>query len=385
MRVAIVAGPDAGHAFPAFALAERLTAVGDTVAVYTGSRWFDAAGRRGIDIRELPGLELEASEDAGDAGQRLGARAARMTIGLIPELRRFAPDLVVSDVITVCGGWAAAELAIPWMELSPHPLYRQSRHLPPIGSGLTPGAGPWGRGRDHVLRASSSRWERLGERQRRDARVAVGLRPHAAPPVERLIATVPALEVPRPDWPVEAHLVGPLLWEPVDTVFPRPPGHDPLVVVAPSTAETGAADLVGQSLAALAPEVLGHVVRVVISALHHDLDDLPDRVVAATGRQDELLTGADLVICGAGHGMLAKTLCAGVPVVTVPGGGDQWELANRAQRLGVGPLVRPVTVASLADAVRTVLSEPGYRERARAAAANRDGVEDPVRICHLVG
>jgi UDP:flavonoid glycosyltransferase YjiC (YdhE family) len=27
--------------------------------------------------------------------------------------------------------------------------------------------------------------------------------------------------------------------------------------------------------------------------------------------------------------MLSKTLMAGVPMVVVPGGGDQWELANR--------------------------------------------------------
>ncbi|NED66054.1 glycosyl transferase, partial [Streptomyces sp. SID10244] len=66
---------------------------------------------------------------------------------------------------------------------------------------------------------------------------------------------------------------------------------------------------------------------------------LPDHVVVATARQDEILPDADLVICGGGHGMLAKALAAGVPVVTVPGGGDQWELANRVQRQGSGRLV----------------------------------------------
>ena len=34
--------------------------------------------------------------------------------------------------------------------------------------------------------------------------------------------------------------------------------------------------------------------------------------------------------------MVAKTLLAGVPMVVVPGGGDQWEIANRVVRQGSG-------------------------------------------------
>lgn len=49
---------------------------------------------------------------------------------------------------------------------------------------------------------------------------------------------------------------------------------------------------------------------------------VPPWAAVGLGRQDELLARADLVICG-GHGMLSKTLLAGVPMVVVPGGGDQ--------------------------------------------------------------
>ncbi|BCP38194.1 hypothetical protein MINTMi198_35640 [Mycobacterium intracellulare M.i.198] len=51
---------------------------------------------------------------------------------------------------------------------------------------------------------------------------------------------------------------------------------------------------------------------------------VPPWAVAGLGSQAELLTHADVVICGGGHGMVAKTLLAGVPLVAVPGGGDQW-------------------------------------------------------------
>ena len=64
-----------------------------------------------------------------------------------------APDLVVSDVITACGGLAAELLGLPWVELNPHPLYLPSKGLPPVGSGLAPGVGVRGGLRDAVMRA----------------------------------------------------------------------------------------------------------------------------------------------------------------------------------------------------------------------------------------
>ena len=94
---------------------------------------------------------------------------------------------------------------------------------------------------------------------------------------------------------------------------------------------------------------------------------VPSWAVVGLGRQDELLSNADVVICGGGHGMVSKTLLAGVPLVVVPGGGDQWEIANRVVRQGSALLVRPLTAEALAAAVREVLSSPHYRKAARGA------------------
>ncbi len=167
-------------------------------------------------------------------------------------------------------------------------------------------------------------------------------------------------------------------------MFTPPPGPGPLVVIAPSTAKTGVADLVEIALAALDPEVTGAGIRVVISALRHGVTELPSWAVAGTGRQDELLSHADLVICGGGHGMLAKSLLAGVPVVTVPGGGDQWELANRVVRQGSGELVRPLTAETLRAACVRVLGDTEVTAAARRAAAGASGLADPVAVCRSV-
>ena len=381
MRVAVVAGPDPGHSFPAIALCQRFGAAGDDATLFTGVEWIDAARAAGVAAVELDGLA--AIDDDVDAGARIHRRAAPMAVLNAPALRELAPDLVVSDVITACGGMAAELLGIPWIELNPHPLYLPSRGLPPIGSGLAPGTGLRGRLRDATMRALTARSWRAGLRQRAAVRVEIGLPADDPGPLRRLIATLPALEVPRPDWPPEAVVVGPLHFEPTDRVLEIPPGSGPAVVIAPSTALTGTLGLAEVALGCLIPgETLPAGSRLAVSRLSGADLAVPPWAVVGLGRQSLLLAHADLVICGGGHGMVAKTLLAGVPLVVVPGGGDQWEMANRVVRQGSARLIRPLTADALVAAVNEVLSSPGYREAAEKAAASIAGVADPVRVCH---
>ena len=383
MRVAVVAGPEAGHAFPAIALCLRFLAAGDDPVLLTGTEWLDTAAAVGIEAIELSGLDPEDSDDADDAGAKIHQRAARMAVLNRPALQALRPDLVVSDVITVCGGMAAELMGVPWVELSPHPLYRPSRGLPPIGAGLAPGTGIIGRLRDAAMRALTDRSIRAGERQRAAARAGIGLPVRDPGPRRRLIATLPALEVPRPDWPAEAVVIGPLHFEPTADVLPVLPGDGPVIVVAPSTAVTGAPGLAECALEHLVPgRTLPAGSRLVVSRLGGDDMATPPWATVGRVRQDELLRVADVVLCGGGHGMLSKTLLAGVPMVVVPGGGDQWELANRVVRQGSARLVRPLTGDALVDAVGEVLSDPGYRRAARRAGDSIAGVADPVAVCH---
>ena len=142
MRVALVAGDEAGHAFPAFALAQQFTDAGHDATVYTGVRWSDVELGR-ASIAELAGLAAAVGDDDSDAGAKLSTRAARMAVRLAPDLRG-SYDVVISDVITRAGAWAADLVGLPWIELSPHPLYEQSCGLPPIGMGLAAGHGTGG-------------------------------------------------------------------------------------------------------------------------------------------------------------------------------------------------------------------------------------------------
>ena len=384
MRVAVVAGPEPGHVFPAIGLALKLRDAGADPILLTGRDRLDVARSVGLEAIELVGLEPEGTDDDADAGAKIHHRAARMAVLNSPVLQRLKPDLVVADEITVCGGMAAELLGVPWVELSPHPLYLPSRGLPPVGSGLAPGTGMRGRLRDATLRAMTSRSLRAGRRQRSVARQQIGLDARDPGPRRRLIATLPALEPSRPDWPAEAVVVGPLHFEPTTEVLDVPAGPGPLIVVAPSTAGTGAPGLAESALRDLVPgRTLPAGARVAVSRLGgRDRESAPPPwAVVGLGRQDALLAKADLVICGGGHGMLTKALLAGVPLVVVPGGGDQWELANRVVRQGSARLVRPLTAAGLIGAVGDVLADPSFRRAARQAGETAAGVADPVRVC----
>jgi UDP:flavonoid glycosyltransferase YjiC (YdhE family) len=460
MRVAVVAGPDPGHVFPAAGLALRLRAAGHSATVYTGQRWIARLRADGLDAAELPGIVSGPDDPDTDWGFRLHGRAATMAPMLVDRLRANRPDLIVADTLTAAGGLAAELLGLPWVELVPHPLQLASIALPPPGSGLAPGRTPIGRARDAALRRLHDRSVQLGRQQRAAARAAIGL-PAADPgPAYRLIATLPALEPARPDWPARTEVVGPLHWEPATGELAPPPGSGPLILVSPPTAVSGRAGLVAAVLAAAArlrttgghggsgPDdrpagsatargdgggADGHwgdgrgadggvdgrgaasrggdgrggdgrggdgrggdgrgadggggggshnAPRVVVTVLAPYPEAVPAWAVVGPGRQAPLLAAAAVVIAGGGHGMLSKALAAGVPVVLVPGGGDQRDLARRVARLGAGVAVeRAATPRRLAAALARTLTDPAYRTSARAVAASASMVTDPVRLC----
>ncbi|WP_191296559.1 glycosyltransferase [Lentzea cavernae] len=380
MRVVVVSGGDPGHVVPAIALCLRFAEAGDTPVLLTGDRWVAAARSEGITASRVAGLSLADLKDAPDLGLALHDQAADLALALVPQLTALKPDLVVCDVLALGASMAAELVDVPWVQLSPHPLYEPSKWLPPMGSGLEPGTGVRGRLRDAVLRALTARSLRQGARQRAVVRQRIGLTGAEPGPAARLIATLPALEVPRPDWPRDAHVVGPLLWEASRETLSPPPGDAPLVMIAPSTAWTGAEGMAEMTLEALRDKD----VRAVVSTFAPAPEGLPEWARSGPGKQDELLRQAGVLVCGGGHGMLVKALRAAVPVVVVPGGGDQWEMASRVARQGSGLVVRPSTVEGLRDAVTRVLDDPGFAEAAARAAATIADVRCPVEVCRTM-
>jgi UDP:flavonoid glycosyltransferase YjiC (YdhE family) len=194
-----------------------------------------------------------------------------------------------------------------------------------------------------------------------------------------LVATFPALEYPR-RWPEHVHVVGPLLWEPPFEPVNPPPGEEPLVLVAPSTAQDPEHRLLRAALAGLAREP----VRVLATWNRRPVGE--PTPVAANSRLVEWLSysqtmpGCDLVICHAGHGTLVRALSCGCQVLAVPHAGDMAENAARLDWAGAGirlpwPLLNAGT---LRLATRRALADRSLAETARRLAAwsqERSGAE----------
>ncbi len=121
MRVAVVAGPDPGHAFPALALCLKFLAAGDTPTLLTGVEWLDTARAAGVDAVELAGLDPTEGDNDADAGAKIHQRAARMAVLNAPQLREMDPDLVISDVLvrTAPGGVIPYDVLIACLGAAP--------------------------------------------------------------------------------------------------------------------------------------------------------------------------------------------------------------------------------------------------------------------------
>jgi UDP:flavonoid glycosyltransferase YjiC (YdhE family) len=221
-----------------------------------------------------------------------------------------------------------------------------------------------------------------GRNELNETRAAVGLEPvdrvHGALSENLIIVgTFPQLE-PEREWPANVKVVGPVMWEPPSEPVAIPDGDDPLVVVAPSTAQD--------------------IQHTMLTSAVEGLRDLPVRVMAAkNGREapqplspgpnttivdwapySQLFPPADVVLCHGGHGTIMRALTSGAAVVICPASGDQYENAARVRwaKVGVSIPNRFIDAPTIGAAVEKLLSDPGYTERAvklAAWAADNDG------------
>lgn len=276
-------------------------------------------------------------------------------------IQQSQPDLLLTDVNT----WGAAAVAestgMPWVSLATYPPAMRSRGCPPYGPGLAPANGPAGRLRDALI-------DRLVYRPAMRAATPMlnALRTEVAalPAIDSydamvrrapltLVTTAEPLEYRHDDWAPRLQLVGPTSWEPP---APAPAWltrlDRPVVLVATATDYQGDTDIVRVALEALADEPVA-----VIATMAHGA-----RLGVALPRNARverfvphslLLERAAVAITHGGLCVTQKALAHGVPVVAVPYGRDQMEVAARVQHAGAGVRLSrsQLTPARLRDAV----------------------------------
>ena len=255
LRFVVAAFGDAGHAFPAIALARELQRRGHEVLVESWEKWQGAV--------EGEGLRFEAAQQymvfpppGPDTPQgQIVARAARALAGLMGE---FEPDLVVSDILTRAPALAAEVAGVPGATLIPHVYPVQRPGQPMYSMGFQPARTPLGRAGWRATMPLLNVGLRQGRDELNETRERLGLAPQdrfhgGISELLAIVATFPQLEYPRV-WPPYAHVSGPLFFELPTDGIEIPEGDEPLVVIAPSTAQDPECEMLRAALEGLAEE-----------------------------------------------------------------------------------------------------------------------------------
>jgi UDP:flavonoid glycosyltransferase YjiC (YdhE family) len=372
LRVLLGAFGDPGHAFPMIALGRALSARGHDVTLQTWRRWEQHVEAEGMRFAPAPEYQVFPQGPEPLDFYEAVVHAARDTL---PLMRELAPDVAVADILTLAPALAAELEGVPCATLIPH-LYPHGEPQYPIYSlGARAARTRAGESMWRLAQGVVRRGLERGRRELNETRARLRLPPqaHVHGGISRqlaLVSTFPQLEYPR-RWPAHVHVVGPLMWEPPAADVELPPGDDPLVLVAPSTAQDAEHRLLLAALRGLA----GERVRV-LATWNRRLPPTPLPVpenarVVEWVSYSRTMPRCDVVVCHAGSGTLARALASGCAVVATPAAGDMNENAARLDWAGVGVRLprRFVSARGVRLAVERALADPSIRARARELAS----------------
>jgi zeaxanthin glucosyltransferase len=411
-RIGILSFSSPGHFYPLTALGRRLQSRGHDVVYFQVADLERPIRAAGLEFRQIgqedfpPGSIRARDEELGQlkglaalqCGLRGIKRKAMMLFRDAPDaIRDEGVDSLIVDQIEMAGGTIAEHLGLPFVSAAAALPINLDVSAPPV-------IFPW----SHRVGVGASLRNRMGNavsdwmfsgilqtinRQRR----AWGLRP--AQDVDSLfsrlaqVAQLPAaLELPGRRLPPHVYHTGP--WTdaaaraPVDFPWSRLDLGRPLAYASMGTLQNG----ILQTFRMIADACAGLDLQLVISlgggqdpAL---LGDLPgDPVVVGYAPQLELIRRSALTISHGGLNTALESLAWGVPMVVLPVAYDQPGVGARVEWTGVGrsiPVGR-LTVDRLRDAVRTVLGNPAYRERASQLQTSIDAADGLNRAADLIG
>ncbi|MDP8910086.1 MAG: glycosyltransferase [Chloroflexota bacterium] len=302
-----------------------------------------------------------AAAFAADVREELEARPADC---LLTELLLFGPQV------------AAEAAGVPYVVLNPTINIVPAPGVPPFGQGLMPAINEADRERDRIA-------AELGMQAWDEALPALNAAraEHSLDPLEHvvdqwraaaltLVMTSAAFDFTG-ELPPNVKYVGPRLDDPswADEWSP-PPGDQPLVLAALSSDFQAQEDVLRRIVAALASMPVRGVVTTGKGIDPQELPKAANVQVLRSASHAAVLREAAAVITHCGHGTTIKALAAGLPIVCMPMGRDQFDVAARVVHRGAGAQVEmSAPPEAIAKAVREVLETPAYREAARRVAA----------------
>jgi MGT family glycosyltransferase len=395
--------PMVGHVNPGLPIARRLMARGHEVYWYTGQRFqkrIEATGARFAPMREAHDYDDRDLNAAFPARTKLsGLNGLRydlkhVFIDPIPGqmadlrtiLRTFPADVIVSDT-----GFVGASMLHLRGEAPPVAVFSstipalKSRDTAPFGLALPPNSSPLGRLRNRALDWALNRLifrdvnayanamrRRIGVPTTRQGIYETSLSAYLY-----LLPVVPEFDYPRTDLPPQVHFIGPFLPDPTENFVP-PSWWDelqagkPVVHVTQGTIAIDPAELIVPTIQGLAGEdvlVVATTGGQPVEAVRCDPRPANLRLERFVPH-DRLLPHVDVMVTNGGYNGVQVALANGVPLVAGGSTEDKPEVCNRIAWTGLGVNLKTATPTpeQVRAAVRTILDDKAYRERARHMA-----------------
>jgi MGT family glycosyltransferase len=423
MKALLVSSPMMGHLHPVLGVGRILIADGWEVMGLTSSYLRDRVERIGATFRNfVPAADIDTRDMAKLFPEIMAAAPGSEQLRLILEqgfanfmlpqyesiktvMREFPPDIIIGDhlmlgVLPMLLGSRAQRPSVALLGTT-YLLSRRDDGAP-NDAGIPPARndhqqreyatlfqayeqsvfGPAGRCVNEYLAQIGSRPLRLNLY---DAMVEL--------PDVYLQLTVPRFELPRRRLPGSVHFVGPLPITPNQAPVPswayELDGSRKVVLVTQGTlTNNDFSQLMLPTLQALAnePDVLA-----IVTTGGRPIDvlsgPLPQNVRVAQYLPFEwALSKADAFVTNGGYGSVNQALSYGVPIVVAGTTGDRGDVSVRIAWSGVGVnlATNSPTAEQLRPAVRSVLDDPSYRERAASLAEDIRKVDTPSEIRRIL-
>ncbi len=381
MRVLCSTTPMEGVLGPFLPLGRALIEQGDELIIATGPDLPTRAGTNGM--RFVPaGLSAmdgavaamgDAEVQAAPPGDRIQFPAAMfgavIPAAKLPALRTLAaswrPDLIVHPPVDLAGPLLAAELGLPSV------CYGFGQ---PFDANVV----------EAIAARVSPLWEAAALAPDSHGGIYRGLYLDPCPPSLGVDDEVPAadgVQRIRPEVPGDPTAALP--------AWARELGTRPVVYISLGTAPQFNQPASFEPLLAGLADTEAEVV-VTVSRLHDPaaLGQLPPTVhVEQWLPLAPLLAQCDAVVCHAGTGTTLASLVAGLPLVLIPQGADQFENARACQRAGAARVLLgdQVTPDAVRDAVDAVLPDASpERAAARGLAAEIAAMPSSTEIAHTL-
>ena len=412
--------PAIGHLFPMVPLLLELKARGHDVHVWTIPQQLPALRSAGLhaesvdprllEIRHRDYLAKSIKDGLAASTETFTARARFDAPDLRRAIGEVSPDLLLVDINAWGARIVAEDIGLPWASFCPYTPPLTSRGTPPFGPGLDPMPGPLGRLRDALIGPLvTGAVEKLMMPGINKARAEIsGGRLQPARSVDEFFRTAPLLlvttaepfEYPHPDWAPDVRMIGALDWEPPASPTAWLGGlSSPIVLVTTSSEYQADEAIVRAALQGLANEPFTVVATLPAAETGAEgkgaagaagFRDVPANARLERFLPHSLVLGHSAVaITHGGMGATQKALAKGVPVVVVPFGRDQHEVAARVVAADAGVRLSPkkLTPEKLRAAVHQALAKAAGARRvadgytaAGGAAAGADALE---RLIHL--